>query len=47
MKQILRLLVILGTALIIGGVALVNAKLASRPSFTRRAAGVKPAEPRA
>jgi len=38
---------ILGTALIIGGVALVNANLASRPAFTRRAGSVKPAEPRA
>jgi drug/metabolite transporter (DMT)-like permease len=39
---------ILGTVLIIGGVALVNANLASRPSFTRRPARqIEPAEPRA
>jgi hypothetical protein len=39
---------IVGTVLIIGGVALVNANLASRPSFTRRPARqIEPAEPRA
>jgi drug/metabolite transporter (DMT)-like permease len=39
---------ILGTALIIGGVALVNARMGSRASFMRRpAARVEPAEPHA
>jgi drug/metabolite transporter (DMT)-like permease len=38
---------ILGTALIIGGVALVNSNLGSRPSFLKRTAPVKTAEPRA
>ena len=38
---------ILGTALIIGGVALVNARPSWRPQFTRRAAPVESAEPRA
>ena len=38
---------IVGTALIIGGVALVNANLGSRLSLARRAAGVESAEPRA
>jgi len=37
---------ILGTALIVGGVALVNANLASRPTFTRRSARVESAKPR-
>ena len=37
---------ILGTALIVGGVALVNANLASRPAFTRRSARVESAKPR-
>ena len=38
---------IVGTALIIGGVALVNARPSWRPQFTRRAAPVESAEPRA
>jgi drug/metabolite transporter (DMT)-like permease len=38
---------IAGTALIIGGVALVNARPSWRPQFTRRTARVESAEPRA
>jgi drug/metabolite transporter (DMT)-like permease len=37
---------LIGTALVIGGVALVNSKYGSRPLFERRSATVEPAEPR-
>jgi drug/metabolite transporter (DMT)-like permease len=37
---------LIGTALVIGGVALVNSRYGSRPLFQQRGARVEPAEPR-